>query len=115
MSNYYLKAILLKNCYYSINAEKLLKKYNINSELLYIDHFEKNLYKSKIINTFPQIYLKKYNSKGSLLLGCYEDLNNFINKFKGITYNEEDINDFINKMKWSKKATLRLIQLINLN
>lgn len=116
MSNYYIKAILLKGCPYSKNAELLLKKHNVLSDISYINHDEKHKFKTDLINTFPQIYLKKYNSKGNLLLGGFNELNNYINTFKlPNKYNESDINNFIYKSKWSKKATLRLIELINQN
>lgn len=73
----------------------------------------KDIYKSEYIATFPQIYLNKYNTKGNLLLGGYDDLNNFIITFRGNKLNDRDIDIFMNKYNWSKKATLRMIQLIN--
>jgi glutaredoxin len=116
MSNYYIKAISLKGCPYSKKAELLLKEYNIDSDIIHIDYNEKNNFITDLIKTFPQIYLKKYNSNGNLLLGGYNDLNSFINKFnKNTIFSENDINNFIYEKKWSKKATLRLIELINLN
>lgn len=112
MSKYYIKAIILNGCPYSKNAEVLLKSNSIPSDINYINHSEKNTFKSDLISTFPQLYLKKYNKNGNLLLGGFNDLDNFIKTFRG-KYNEVDINNFISKSKWSKKATLRLIELIN--
>ena len=114
MSNYFIKAIILEQCPYSLKAEKLLKNNNITTDFVYVNHNDKHGHKSHKINTFPQLYLKKYNNNGNLLLGGYDDLNEFINNFKGTKYDEIKINNFIKKNKdWSKKATLRLIELIN--
>ena len=70
-------------------------------------------YKTQQINTFPQIYLCKSNNNGTQLLGGYDDLYNFISEFKGKKFNDQLINNFMSKYSWSKKATLRMIQLIN--
>ena len=114
MNNYYIKVISLEGCPYSINLEKLIEENKIiNKKIIKINHNNKNLYKSDLINTFPQVYLKKYNSKGNLLLGGYEDFNNFIKNFKNNNLDLTKINNFMKIKKWSKKATLRLIQLIN--
>ena len=113
MSNYYIKAIILQGCSYSNKAEKMLKDNNIKSDFNYINYIDKNKYKLNLINTFPQIYLNRNNKNGNLLLGGYTDLNNFIETFKNKKYNKEDINNFMYNSKWSKKATLRLIELIN--
>ena len=88
MEKYYLKAIILQGCPYSNNAVKLLKEHKIISDIEYITYNNKELYKTDKIQTFPQIYLKKYNSKGNLLLGGYNDLNNFISTFKNTTYTQ---------------------------
>ena len=114
MSEYYIKAIILKSCPYSINAEQLLKTHKIKSDFNYIDHDEKNKYKTPFIDTFPQIYLNKNGNKGNLLLGGYTDLSNFLNNFKNKKLENENIDEFMKKYNWSKKATLRLIELINL-
>jgi len=37
----------------------------------------------------------------------------FIMNFKSQKYNINEINIFIEKYKWSKKATLRFIQMLN--
>jgi glutaredoxin len=113
MNNYYIKAIILKNCPHSIKAVNLLQSHKIESNIEYIDSIEKEMYKNNNINTFPQIYLKKYNSKGNLLLGGFDNLNDFIKTFKNTNYNENDITNFMKKTNWSIKATNRLIELIN--
>jgi glutaredoxin len=113
MNNYSLKAILLGNCPYSNSAYELLKIHNIPVETIWINQLNKENYKTNLINTFPQIYLKKNNSNGNLLLGGYDDLNNFISTFLKKKISDSNINFFMEKSKWSKKSTLRLIQLIN--
>jgi glutaredoxin len=111
-NNYYIKAILLDSCPYSAKANRLLFKYNIPHEILYVTNETKDIYKTQYISTYPQIYLNKLNNKGNLLLGGYTDLKNFINTFRSnITLH--NITTFMKDYKWSKKSTLRLIQLIN--
>lgn len=114
MSDYYIKAIMLEGCQYSINAKKLLEKHNINAEIININYNEKENYKTSEIKTFPQIYLCKYNNKGTQLLGGYTDLEAFISDFKNKPLDINKVHNFEQKYLWSKKATLRLIQLINL-
>jgi hypothetical protein len=113
MSQYFIKAIILDQCSYSINAMRLLKEHNIPNEIIMVTYDNKDNYVSDKIDTFPQIYMKKYNMKGDLLLGGFDDLNYFISIFKGTKLTDENLNNFLNKYKWSRKATLRLIQLIN--
>jgi hypothetical protein len=114
MSEYSLKLILLQNCGYSIAANELIQLHKIPSHIHWISQTEKELYVNDRIQTFPQIYLNKFNTKGNLLLGGYTDLKSFIDNFKGSKLSDSNINQFMNKYKWSKKSTLRLIQLINL-
>lgn len=114
MNNYYIKVILLEGCPYSINLEKLMEQNKIiHKKFIRVNHSNKHLYKSDLINTFPQVYLNKYNSKGNLLLGGYEDFNNFIKIFKNNALDSNKINNFMKIKNWSKRATIRLIQLIN--
>ena len=114
MSEYFIKAILLENCSYSSAAQDLLIHHNIPNEILNITNRDMNIYSNDMISTYPQLYLKKYNTNGTLLLGGYEDLKKSIDMFKGMKLSDENINKFMNKHKWSKKATLRFIQLITL-
>jgi len=106
-------AILLKNCGYSNAAHELLQSHNIPLKLIWVDDSNKNVYKTQQIDTFPQIYLKRKTSKGTLLLGGYNDLSNVISIFYKQKISDDNINNWTNKSKWSKKSTLRLIQLIN--
>jgi glutaredoxin len=112
-NNYYITAILLDSCHYSTLANKLLNKYNIPHKIINVDNKTKNIYKSNIIHTYPQLYLNKLNSKGNLLLGGYNDLLNFITNFSKQPIDKTKINLFMKKNKWSLKSTIRLIQLIN--
>ena len=114
MSDYSLKLILLQNCGYSIAANELIQSHKIPSQTQWISSSEKELYITDKIQTYPQIYLNKFNSKGNLLLGGYTDLKSFIDTFKGSKLLDSNVNEFMKKYKWSKKSTLRLIQLINL-
>lgn len=113
--NYYLYAIILKDCPYSIAAYELLNSYNIEKKIIFINYNDKEKYKNKDISTFPQIYLKKKKSNSSLLIGGYSQLKNVFDNFYKSTYSQEKINNFINDehKNWNKKSTLRLIELIN--
>jgi glutaredoxin len=113
-SEYYLYCVILKNCPYSEAAHTFLNSYNnIKKEFTFINQNEKENYKTKKINTFPQIYLKKYNSNGTQLIGGYTEIKNFFNEFYG-KYNNDIITKFLsNNNLWSKKTTLRLVELIN--
>ena len=114
MSNYYIFAVLLENCPYSNNARQLLETNNINHEIQTIKYEDKEKFKLENYDFYPQIFLKKKNSMDSLFLGGYNDLNIFINTFRNNSYNDDNINKFNNKyFWWSKKATLRFIQLVN--
>ena len=113
MNDYYVKAILLQNCPYSIAAHQLINNFNIPHKVTFITNTQKINFKNESIDTFPQIFLRKYNTNGNLLLGGYDDFHHFIQTFKGNKLSDENINKFMDKYKWSKKATLRFIQLIN--
>jgi hypothetical protein len=112
---YYFDIILLNNCNYSENAHKLLQDYKIKHNKVMVNNTNKHLYKTNDIITYPQIYLKKYNNNGSQLIGGYDELKNIID----LVYNKELTDTNINKLmvdyKLSKKATLRVIELINSN
>ena len=112
-NKYFIKAIVLENCPYSINAEKLLKQYKIKHDILRVNHTTKNQYKTDTINTFPQIYLKKINNPDNLLLGGYNDLKSLIDNFRNNKTDEIKINEYIKKFKLSHRLLLRLIELIN--
>ena len=111
---YYIKIISLEGCPYSISAENLLTNMKIKHNLIRIKYNDCDKYITDDIQTFPQIYLKKNNSKGSLLLGGYDDLKYSIDLFKGQKLNDNNINNFMKKYNWSKKSVLRLIELYNI-
>ena len=109
---YYLYIITLKDCPYSIAALELLDSLNIKYKRLKVNEINKEEYKTKEIDTFPQIYLVKDGTK--LLLGGYDKLKEFIKVFKNQKYNEENILKFHDNNKlWNKKFILRLIKIIN--
>jgi glutaredoxin-related protein len=109
---YYIKGIMLKNCSYSDAALKLLKTHNIEHNITTINYNNVNNYITNQIDTFPQLYLKKKNEVGNLLLGGYDDLKKFIETFKNKKYSEENVEKFMKEYNWSKKACLRLIELL---
>ena len=73
-NDYYLYGIILEGCPYSMAAKELLRKNIKNHEIFMVTHDNKSDYKNECIDTFPQIYLRKYNSEFSELVGGYEDL-----------------------------------------
>ena len=115
MSNYYLHSVILKDCSYSKAAYKLLKKHqDVRTIFTFVNHYNKENYKNNDINTFPQIYLKKNNRTGSLLIGGYDDLKILFDLFYKKKYSNDNIDEVINNNKnWTKKSLLRFIQLIN--
>ena len=116
MTNYYLHAVILAGCPYSLAAYELLNnKPNIKIKFTHINYENKDNYKTSDIQTFPQIYLKKNNTNGSLLIGGYNELKNMFNSFYKERYSSDKVNNYIKDNKnWSKKSLLRFIELINL-
>lgn len=113
MSKYYLNLILLEGCPYSEAAFKTVKDLNIKNKHIWVNSKNKENYKTKSISTFPQIYLKKENSLGSVLIGGNSDLQNLISTFYKKKLDGKLVKEYEKKYDWSHKATLRLIQLIN--
>jgi glutaredoxin len=112
MSNYYIDAIILNGCPYSMAAKELLEMNKIKTKFTFINQSEKDKYKNDKIKTFPQIYLAS-NNKDKILFGGFDDLSSLINKFKG-KYLKSDVAEYItNNNNVNKKNLLRFIQLIN--
>lgn len=110
---YYLFIVILENCPFSENVVKLCKRYNINFKSLKITLNEKENYKTEDIKTFPQVYLKKNNTKDSLLLGGFSDFNHLINTFHK-KYDQKELINFQKQYSlWNKKSILRVIEIIN--
>lgn len=107
---YFLQINSLIGCPYSLEIETLLQQGNIPNKIIKIDPSDKHLYKNEIINTFPQIFLKKQNSKGQILLGGNNDYKEILNlKKKNL---EIQLKYLTNKYpKMSKKTKLRIIEL----
>lgn len=121
-NNYYIYSIILNGCPYSTAGHELISSFNnINSKFVYIDSVDKDKYKTNLISTFPQIYLKKKNSNGSFLIGGYTDFKEIIDIFNNCDMDMFKINlkNFIYKncmnknLRWNKKILLRLIKLLN--
>lgn len=110
---YYIHTVLLDGCQYSISAKNLLDKYNINYKATNVNHTNKDLFKTDNLQTFPQIFLKKHNNNGSVLLGGYSNLNDLFGMFYKQKLDNNKLSLVQNKYNMSKKAVLRLISLIN--
>jgi len=110
---YYIHAVLLEGCAYSINAESLLRQYNIKYRSTVLDNTNKDKFKSTQLSTFPQIFLKKHNSNGSQYIGGYDELDELFRTFYKQRLVDSNIIRIQNKYKISRKATLRLVELIN--
>ena len=109
---YYLFIITLEDCFYCEAAINLLNSFKIKYKYLKVNRNEKDKFKTTEISTFPQVYLKQNNN--TLLLGGYDNLKEFIDKFINQKYNEKKILEFHNKYKlWNKKSILKLIKIIN--
>jgi glutaredoxin len=113
-NDYYIYAVILKNCPYSSAAYELLNSFkNIKKEFTFIRREEMDSYRTEDISTFPQIYLKRENSKGNKLIGGYDDLKRIKDTFYN-KMNEKDLKSYLsNNNSWNKKTLLRLIELIN--
>ena len=80
-------AYILKDCYYSESAEKLLKKNKIKfiKHLVPQDENIKNKLKKKNkMNTFPQIFFKDDNILKIFKIGGYNDFNQYFDLKKEI-------------------------------
>lgn len=113
-NNYYLFCVILENCPYSIAAHELINSYkNIKKEFIFIKRNNMENYKTDLISTFPQIYLKRYNTNGSQLIGGYTELKNIIDTFHNKIENNTIDSYLKQNISWNKKSLLRLIELIN--
>ena len=111
---YSLKSIILKNCPYSNALVETLKNNNIKSNIITVTHENKDKYKTKYINTFPQLYLMKDNVN-LLLVGGYSDTKNILD-----IINETSELDIIKEKlqalypNTNNKNILRLIKLLKI-
>jgi glutaredoxin len=110
---YYIHTVLLQECPYSNNIKLLLDKYNIKYTSTIVNHANKDLFKTSKLQTFPQIFFKKSNSKGSLYIGGYDNFEELFNMFYNKKLDYSNIDFVQKKYNMSKKAILRLITLIN--
>ena len=112
MTNYYLHLVILENCPFSNAAKELLANHpKIKTKLTIVNNNNKDNYKTSEINTFPQIYLKKNNHVGSLLIGGYTEFKKLFDQYYKMKYSSDKITKINDK--WSKRALLNFIILIN--
>ena len=113
---YYLQLISLKDCPYSEAANSLVTNNKINSKITIVNRNEKDKFKTKEIDTFPQVYLKKEDSNGSILLGGYTELKSYYDLVQSGKNNNDALANIKNSIKtnqnMSDKSILRLIQLL---
>ena len=114
---YYFKIISLKSCPYSEAAESLFRENNIKHELFKVDRAEKEKFKTADISTYPQIYLKKEHSNGSVLIGGFDTIKEYFDVVKNNTNNSKVLDKLKSKIKKdnnniSDKSILRLIELL---
>lgn len=118
MSNYYLFAVILENCHYSSAGYELINSFNnIKKEFTIIKSYEKDNYKTDYIKTFPQIYLKRYNTTGTQLIGGYSEFKSIVDTFYHNTNSQNiksRVDDFLKEnSSWNRKSFLRLIELLH--
>ena len=115
---YYFKLVSLEGCPYSMASEDLFVNNKIKHELVKVKYNDKMKYKTDSINTFPQIYLKKKYSKGSLLVGGYDDIKEYFDLINN-SINQDDktikkFKELLDKKieNISDKSVLRIAQLL---
>ena len=113
---YYLQLISLKDCPYSEAANSLVNNNKINSKITIVNRNEKEKFKTKEIDTFPQVYLKKENSNGSVLLGGYSELKSYYDLVQSSKNKKDSLVNIKSVIKdknnMSDKSVLRLIELL---
>ena len=111
---YYLKVISLEGCPYSEAAKTLVKENKIKSSIINVSHNEKMKFKTKTIDTFPQIFLNKENSSGNVLIGGYSTIKYYYDEIQSNRKSLDHVKKIIKKdnSNLSDKSILRLIQLL---
>lgn len=113
---YYLQLISLKDCPYSEAANSLVNDNKINSKITIVNRNEKDKFKTQEIDTFPQVYLKKENSNGSLLLGGYTELKSYYDLVQSGKNKKDSLSQIKGQIKKniniSDKSILRLMELL---
>jgi glutaredoxin len=102
---YYLYIILRENCPYSKNLIQLLQNKKIDYQSITVSIQDKEKYKTDLIKTFPQVYLKSLSNNQSLLLGGFDDIYNLINNM----HNEKKFNELTKKYSNKIKLKIKLI------
>lgn len=113
---YYLQLISLKDCPYSEAANSLVNDNKINSKITIVNRNEKDKFKTQEIDTFPQVYLKKENSNGSVLLGGYTELKSYYDLVQSGKNKKDSLSQIKGQIKKniniSDKSILRLMELL---
>ena len=104
---YYLYIILRENCPYSKNLVELLKKNNIDFESITVSIEEKEKYKTDLISTFPQVYLKSLSNNDSILIGGFDTVSELINNLQSNNLQSNEKFDILTK-NMSNKTKLKL-------
>ena len=112
-NKYYLKAIILENCPYSLALDEMLNNNHIVFNKILINQNNKHKYKTKLIDTFPQLYL--INDNNEYLIGGYSTSKEIIDIIK----NNHNLDIIKEKLKiylpnFNIKQILRLTQLIRI-
>lgn len=111
-----IKVFSLEGCFFSQNAENLLKKNNIDYELKRISQFEKyDIKERNKMDTFPQIFWESKNEK--LKIGGFTELSELHNSVNSLN-NFDDVYNFVSSKinTDDKKQVLKLIEkLLNKN
>ena len=114
---YYFKLISLIDCPFSESANSLFKDNKIQHELTLVNREEKDKFKTNEISTYPQIYLKKKHSSGSVLIGGYDTIKEYFDFVRNNNNNSNALDKLKNKISKSnknisEKSILRLIELL---
>jgi glutaredoxin-related protein len=102
---YYFYIILRVDCPYSKNLVKILKENKIHFESITVNMEEKEKYKTDLINTFPQVYLKSLSTNDSVLIGGHDTVKELIEN----TQNDKKFNELTKNLSNKIKLKLKLI------
>lgn len=70
----------IERCPYCNNAEKLLNKVHLQYKVIEVSGAEKEKIKRQNgLNTFPQIFINKPQTKSAIMIGGYNELVNILN------------------------------------
>jgi glutaredoxin-related protein len=111
---YYLYIILREECPYSKNLVKLLKEYKIDFDSITVSIEDKEKYKTDLIKTFPQVYLKSLSNNDSILIGGFDITKELIENIKNDKKFDILTKNFSDKIKLKLKLILKGHKIINI-